>query len=63
MAVPIASSITDAISYDDVYARWERGQWRATEIDFTRDAVEWSERLTEEQRRSALWLYGPLLPR
>src|ERR671936_552088 len=58
MAVPVAASPTDAISYDDLYARWERGNWRATEIDFTRDAVDWHEKLTAEQRRSALWLYS-----
>jgi ribonucleotide reductase beta subunit family protein with ferritin-like domain len=58
MAVPVASSATDAISYDDLYARWERGNWRATEIDFSQDAVDWRERLTAEQRRSALWLYA-----
>src|SRR4051794_34210993 len=58
MAVPAASSATDAISYDDLYARWERGNWRATEIDFTQDAVDWREKLSEEQRRSALWLYA-----
>src|SRR6266542_5306535 len=58
MAVPVAVSATDAISYDDLYARWERGNWRATEIDFTQDAIDWRERLTEEQRRSALWLYA-----
>src|SRR5215217_706946 len=58
MAVPLASSPTDAISYDDLYARWERGNWRATELDFTQDAIDWRERLTEEQRRSALWLYA-----
>ena len=46
------------ISYDDLYARWERGNWRATEIDFTQDRVDWHERLSEEQRRSALWLYA-----
>ena len=51
-------SATDAISYEDLYARWERGNWRATEIDFSQDAVDWHERLTEEQRRSALWLYA-----
>src|SRR3954462_11188002 len=56
MSAPVAS-VTDAISYDDLYARWERGNWRATEIDFGRDRVDWRERLTEEQRRSALWLY------
>jgi ribonucleotide reductase beta subunit family protein with ferritin-like domain len=58
MAVPAASSATDAISYDDLYARWERGNWRATEIDFTQDAIDWREKLSEEQRRSALWLYA-----
>jgi len=57
MSAPVASSVTDAISYDDLYARWERGNWRATEIDFSQDRIDWHERLTEEQRRSALWLY------
>jgi hypothetical protein len=56
-ATATGSSATDAISYDDLYARWERGNWRATEIDLTQDAVDWREKLTEEQRRSALWLY------
>src|SRR4051794_16019714 len=56
MSAPV-TSVTDAISYDDLYARWERGNWRATEIDFGQDRVDWRERLTEEQRRSALWLF------
>jgi ribonucleotide reductase beta subunit family protein with ferritin-like domain len=55
--VPSAASATDAVSYDDLYARWERGNWRATEIDFSQDVVDWNEKLTPEQRRSALWLY------
>src|SRR3954470_12352983 len=56
MSAPV-TSVTDAISYADLYARWEQGNWRATEIDFGQDRVDWRERLTEEQRRSALWLY------
>jgi ribonucleotide reductase beta subunit family protein with ferritin-like domain len=56
MSAPVAS-VTDAISCDDLYARWERGNWRATEIDFSQDRIDWHERLTEQQRRSALWLY------
>jgi hypothetical protein len=52
-----ASSPTDAISYEDLYARWERGNWRATAIDFSQDKIDWHEKLTDEQRRSALWLY------
>jgi len=51
------SAATDAISYDDLYARWERGNWQATAIDLTQDAIDWREKLTEEQRVSALWLY------
>jgi ribonucleotide reductase beta subunit family protein with ferritin-like domain len=56
-ATAASSSVTDAISYDDLYARWERGNWSATAIDFTQDAIDWREKLTDEQRRSALWLY------
>jgi ribonucleotide reductase beta subunit family protein with ferritin-like domain len=51
------ASATDAISYEDLYARWERGNWQATEIDLSADAADWNEKLTPEQRRSALWLY------
>jgi ribonucleotide reductase beta subunit family protein with ferritin-like domain len=52
------SSATDWVSYEDLYARWERGNWRATEIDLAQDAIDWHEKLTEEQRRGALWLYA-----
>ena len=48
---------TQSVSYTDLYARWERGNWRATEIDLTQDAIDWREKLTDAQRRSALWLY------
>jgi hypothetical protein len=48
---------TKQIDYADLYARWERGNWRATEIDFSQDKVDWEERMTPEQRRGALWLY------
>ena len=40
----------DAISYEDLYARRERGNRRATEIDPTRDRVDWEERLTPSTR-------------
>jgi ribonucleotide reductase beta subunit family protein with ferritin-like domain len=48
---------TDAITYEDLYARWERSNWRATEIDFSQDRIDWHDKLTAEQRASALWLY------
>jgi hypothetical protein len=48
----------DQISYADLYARWEQGNWRATEIDLTTDREHWVERFTDLDRRSALWTYS-----
>jgi ribonucleotide reductase beta subunit family protein with ferritin-like domain len=53
----IASLPTDAITYSDLYARWERGNWRATELDFSEDARQWREEFTEFERQAALWNY------
>jgi ribonucleotide reductase beta subunit family protein with ferritin-like domain len=49
---------TDAISYEDLYARWERGNWSATELDFSEDAKQWRERFSEFERTAALWNYA-----
>ena len=43
----VASLPADAISYEDLYARWERGNWSAMELDFTEDARQWREDFTE----------------
>src|SRR5256714_6905804 len=48
---------TDAITYTDLYARWERGNWRATELDFTEDARQWREDFTDFERQAAMWNY------
>ena len=53
-----ASLPADAISYADLYARWERGNWQATELDFTEDARQWREDFTEFERTAALWNYS-----
>jgi Ribonucleotide reductase, small chain/SCP-2 sterol transfer family len=53
----VASLPTDAISYEDLYARWERGNWSATELDFTEDARQWREEFTEFERQAAIWNY------
>ncbi len=53
----VAALPADAISYEDLYARWERGNWRATELDFTEDARQWREDFTEFERQAALWNY------
>ena len=54
---PPASLPTDSISYEDLYARWERGNWKATELDFSEDARQWREDFTEFERQAALWNY------
>jgi len=52
-----ASLPADAISSEDLYARWERGNWSATELDFTEDARQWREDFTEFERTAAIWNY------
>jgi ribonucleotide reductase beta subunit family protein with ferritin-like domain len=56
MAITIPAA-TEQIDYADLYARWERGNWSATDIDFTQDRIDWHEKFTPEMRRGALWLY------
>ena len=46
------------IDYTDLYRRWEKGHWQATGIDFTQDRVDWRERMTAEQRRTAMWFFA-----
>jgi ribonucleotide reductase beta subunit family protein with ferritin-like domain len=53
----VASLPADAISYEDLYARWERGNWSAMELDFTEDARQWREDFTDFERQAALWNY------
>ncbi len=48
----------DAISYEDLYARWERGNWSAMDLDFSEDARQWREQFTEFERKAALWNYS-----
>jgi hypothetical protein len=54
----MAQVAMDRISYADLYARWERGNWSATELDFTTDRTDWHERFTDIERRGALWNYA-----
>src|SRR5215212_9121821 len=50
-------STAEAISYEDLYRRWEQGNWEAYEIDFSQDAEGWKA-LSEIQKKSALWIYS-----
>jgi 1,2-phenylacetyl-CoA epoxidase catalytic subunit len=51
------TSQTDQITYQDLYRRWEEGNWKATEIDFSQDRDGWRA-LSKIQRKSALWTYS-----
>jgi len=53
-----ASVAADLISYGDLYARWEQGNWRASEIDFSRDRRHWEESFTELERQASMWTYS-----
>src|SRR3954454_6296612 len=46
------------VTYADLYARWERGNWRATEIDFSEDRRQWHHVFSAHERRAALWNYA-----
>jgi Ribonucleotide reductase, small chain len=50
-------SLVQDITYEDLYRRWEQGNWSAYELDFSKDREGWKE-LSEIQRRSAMWIYS-----
>jgi Ribonucleotide reductase, small chain/SCP-2 sterol transfer family len=54
----MASTAADQISYEDLYERWEKANWRATEIDFREDRRQWEQEFSDLQRRAALWNYS-----
>src|SRR4051812_37253303 len=47
-------SATADITYDDLYRRWEEGNWSATALDFSEDRDGWQS-LTDKQRRAGIW--------
>ena len=54
----MAQVAMDRISYEDLYARWEKGNWSAMEIDFSEDHAHWHETFSDLERRAALWNYA-----
>jgi ribonucleotide reductase small subunit/SCP-2 sterol transfer family protein len=56
--MPSHAIAADQVSYADLFARWEQGTWRATEIDLTTDREHWEQRFTDLERRGALWTYS-----
>jgi hypothetical protein len=58
IATTTAANPLDNVSYADLYARWERGNWQAMELDFTRDAEQWKADFTDFEREAAIWNYS-----
>jgi hypothetical protein len=56
--LPTAQSPLDNITYEDLYRRWENGNWKATAIDFSKDAEQWRSEFTDFDRKAALWNYS-----
>jgi hypothetical protein len=54
----MAQVAMDRITYEDLYARWEKGNWSAMELDFSEDRTDWHEKFTDLERRAALWNYA-----
>jgi ribonucleotide reductase beta subunit family protein with ferritin-like domain len=52
-----SQSLMANVTYEDLYHRWEQGNWSAYDLDFSADRAGW-EALTEIQRRSAMWIYS-----
>ena len=52
-----SQSLMDNVTYEDLYQRWEHGNWSAYDIDLSGDKAGW-ESLSDIQRRSAMWIYS-----
>ncbi len=57
MSVAVQAAATGDITYEDLYRRWEQGNWSAYDLEFGQDRKGW-EALNDIQRRSALWIYS-----
>jgi Ribonucleotide reductase, small chain/SCP-2 sterol transfer family len=52
-----SQSLMDNVTYEDLYKRWEQGNWSAYDIDLSADKAGWDS-LSDIQRRSAMWIYS-----
>ena len=58
MTQPPVASPLDNITYEDLYARWEGGNWSAMALDFGTDREQWRSEFTDFERDAALWNYS-----
>jgi ribonucleoside-diphosphate reductase beta chain len=43
------------LSYRELYELWERQQWAVQDLDFSRDRVDWHERIDAEEREARMY--------
>ena len=48
----------DNITYEDLYRRWELGNWSATDLDFALDHEQWRADFSDFERTAARWNYS-----
>jgi ribonucleotide reductase beta subunit family protein with ferritin-like domain len=48
----------DQVSYEDLYGRWEQGNWSATKLDLSTDREQWETQFSDLERRATLWTYS-----
>lgn len=49
------------IERERLYRLWEENNWSARSLDFSQDAVDWREKVTDQQRAAILWIYAMFL--
>jgi ribonucleoside-diphosphate reductase beta chain len=54
-SIDIDSEVAPVVETDRLYRLWEEGNWSAKAIDFSRDRVDWHDRMTEQTRAATLW--------
>jgi hypothetical protein len=59
--IDIDTEAAPTIERDRLYRLWEEGNWSAKALDFTQDAVDWRERMDDQERRGVLWSYASFL--
>jgi hypothetical protein len=52
-----SQSLMSNVTYEDLYHRWEQGNWSAYDLDFSEDKAGWKA-LSDIQKRSAMWIYS-----
>jgi ribonucleoside-diphosphate reductase beta chain len=50
-----ARAEADLLSYRELYLLWERQQWSTQDLDFSRDRVDWHERIDPEERFARMY--------